>query len=134
MPQNVVNDHLNKANLFLDDARLLLDNGRFDSSVSRAYYTMFHAAVALLTQLGFPRQSWNHGGVMSTIDKQVVRKYHLLKPNEADWFREAYRLRCDADYKIQQITQEKAVKLIKTAEEFVIKIREVIDNVIKSEN
>jgi uncharacterized protein (UPF0332 family) len=132
MTQNVFNDHLNKADLFLNDARLLLDNGRFDSCVSRAYYAMFRAAVALLSHLGYERRAWNHGGLMSAIDKQVVQRHQLLDPSEADWFRDAYNLRCDADYKYQQITREKAVKLIETAEEFLIKIKEVIDDVVES--
>lgn len=34
---------------FLADAGLCLDNGRFRSSVSRAYYGVFHACVALLS-------------------------------------------------------------------------------------
>ena len=132
MPPSVVNSHLNKSEFFLDDARLLLDNGRFDSCVSRAYYAMFRAAVALLSHLGSGRLAWNHGRLVNEINKRAVQKHQLLEPEEADWFRDAYELRCEADYRNRKITQTDAVGLVKMAEGFVSKIKEVVEDVAES--
>ena len=46
-----VPEHLQKARAFLQDAQLCADHGRYDSAVSRAYYAMFRAAIALLERV-----------------------------------------------------------------------------------
>jgi uncharacterized protein (UPF0332 family) len=56
-----VPEHLRKAQVFLRDAQLCADHGRYASAVSRAYYAMFRAAIAVLEQYGDVRSGWNHG-------------------------------------------------------------------------
>jgi len=47
-----VNPELELAQELLADARLLLAQGRYRSTVSRAYYAAYHACIALMESFG----------------------------------------------------------------------------------
>ena len=75
---------LHLAHDLLEDARLLLAQGRYRSTVSRAYYAAYHACVALLESCdlrpsnytgrsGRPASRWEHGIVTAV----VVTDSHL---------------------------------------------------------
>jgi uncharacterized protein (UPF0332 family) len=67
MPEQVA--LLQKAQDSLRGARLLAGDGLYDFAVSRAYYTMFYAAEALLLgqRLSFSKHSGGDRGLWSTI-------------------------------------------------------------------
>jgi hypothetical protein len=67
-----VPEHLHKARAFLQDAQLCVDHGRYDSAVSRAYYAMFRAAIALLEHYGDVRPGWNHRRLSSQESRTVL--------------------------------------------------------------
>ncbi len=61
---------LAKAIAALEDARLLVDYGRWSGAVARSYYAMFHAAQALLNAGELiPRE---HGAVHAAFAREVV--------------------------------------------------------------
>ena len=51
-----------KAEESLRAAELCYAQGLYNSSASRAYYAMFHAAQAALEAAGFTRPAWSHAG------------------------------------------------------------------------
>jgi hypothetical protein len=60
----VLTDRFTIAKKYLDDARFLLDAGRLDSAVSRAYYAAYQAMWAALESP--PRGGqWRHLGIIS---------------------------------------------------------------------
>jgi uncharacterized protein (UPF0332 family) len=71
---------LDKAKESLEAAKLLLEQGYYDFSASRAYYAMFYAAEALLLARGLSFSS--HTAVIANYGKEfsktgeMDRKYH----------------------------------------------------------
>ncbi len=59
--------HLNKAKQFLSDAICLMENKRFDSSVSRCYYCLYRFGIYLLEREGHQRPGWSHYGVQKKV-------------------------------------------------------------------
>jgi len=51
---NLAGYRLERAQSTLDDARLLLDRGKFNSGVNRIYYACFYAVLALLQTRVYP--------------------------------------------------------------------------------
>ncbi|MEN6333131.1 MAG: HEPN domain-containing protein [Phycisphaerales bacterium] len=62
---------LMKARRYLRSARLLLQDGDHESSVSRSYYAMFYCAQAALLTRGMTFSS--HKGVISAFGEQFVK-------------------------------------------------------------
>ena len=52
-----MNVELELARELLDDAKLLLKEGRYRSTVSRAYYAAYHACIALMESLSLKPQN-----------------------------------------------------------------------------
>ncbi len=67
-----VTDSLKQAEQSLQAAKVLLEKGLLDDSVSRAYYAMFHAAVAILYALGLRAKS--HSGTINLFGEHLVKK------------------------------------------------------------
>jgi uncharacterized protein (UPF0332 family) len=62
---------LTKAKRYLRSARLLLQDGDYESSVSRSYYAMFYCAEAALLIRGLTFSS--HRGVISAFGEQFIK-------------------------------------------------------------
>ncbi len=62
---------LTKARRYLKSAKLLLQDGDYESSVSRSYYAMFYCAQAALLTRGMTFSS--HKGVISAFGEQFVK-------------------------------------------------------------
>ena len=107
-----MNRELCLAHELLEDARLLLAQGRYRSTVSRAYYAAYHACVALLESFGLrpgnytgrsgrPASRWEHGIVTSAgvADPQLSR---VLTQSVALQLRWQYLQRIRGDYRPQE--------------------------------
>lgn len=62
---------IEKANRYLKSANLLLEDGDYDSSVSRAYYAMPYSAQAMLLTKKLSVSS--HKGVISTFGEHFIK-------------------------------------------------------------
>lgn len=104
---------LRAAQQFLVDARLLYDNGRYGSAVSRAYYAAYQA---MWGALGNPGQGdqWRHLAIIG----HFVRG-HWARPDYPSTgpglfedlrlpLRRLYQLRIDADYDLIPVTPDSA--------------------------
>ena len=115
--------YLEKARASLDAATLLLNQGFQDFSASRAYYSMFYAAEALLLSRGmsFPK----HSAVVAAFGKEFA-KTKLLPVEMHEHLREAEGSRLVSDYDIiEHISEERvrahlahAAEFLRTAERF----------------
>ena len=117
---------MGKAQRFLDDARLLQIQGRYDSCASRGYYAMYRAAVALLAHFGYVRPSRNHGRLRAALFRQLVREQPVMGFGFVSDLDAAYGLRIVADYETRSLTPQEGDRCVSLAEAFVGRILEVV--------
>jgi uncharacterized protein (UPF0332 family) len=107
---------LRKAKRSLEAAKRLFDDGDYDFSVSRAYYSMFYCAEALLLteKLSFSK----HSAVIAAFGKEFI-KTGLLRPALHSYLSDAFKDRQTGDYEvIKEITKEQAENHIRNTKEF----------------
>ena len=118
---------IGKAKRRLDAAYHLLGEGFYEDAVSRAYYSMYFAAKALLLKRDITVKT--HKGLLSKfglefVDEGVVEKYYGRA------LRIAEELREEADYSIfRDISKEEAEAIVKDAEKFLVRIKEAIKEI-----
>ena len=114
--QKEIKGLINKAEESLEAAKELFNKKFFDFSVSRAYYTMFYCAEALLLtkDLSFSK----HSAVISFFGKEFI-KTGIFPERFNEYINDAFRKRHKGDYWIDTGLTEKDCKIIlKRAMEF----------------
>ena len=107
---------LDKAARAADVAKTLLKQGDVDFAASRAYYSMFYVAEALLNEKGLRFRK--HGGVHGAFGDHFI-KTGLLDPKFHRWLLDAFDKRIQGDYGVEAaITEEDVEQLISQAGEF----------------
>jgi len=108
---------LNMAKESLKAAQLLADRNMMRFAVSRAYYSMFYCAQAVLLtkQLSFSK----HAGVIAAFGKEFV-KQKLLPEKLHRYLIESAELREEGDYDVaSEIDADTCYKQLTRAEEFI---------------
>ncbi|MGC9093200.1 MAG: HEPN domain-containing protein [Bacteroidota bacterium] len=108
---------LQKAERSLNSAKLLRDAGDYDFAGSRAYYSMFYCATAILLtkDLKFSK----HTAVISFFGKEFI-KTGLLPEKLYSYIIEAFSERQKGDYEIIFMQSlERTSEIIEKAEEFI---------------
>ncbi|MDE3056820.1 MAG: HEPN domain-containing protein [Bacteroidota bacterium] len=119
-----------KARKLLDDSRSLLDAGSFESSVNRSYYAILAASRAVLILRGIDAET--HEGVKTMLSKEFIKTGKLPK-HFGEIFRTVQARRVDSDYgDYTEIGHHEALDSLNRAEEFLGKIGEVLETMIKS--
>jgi len=116
--KELIRYRLDSAQEMLRDARVLKENGGSPVSiVNRAYYSVFYAALALLvTEDVEPNK---HAGVLAKFDELFVRQ-GIFPKEMSRILHHAFDMRQAGDYqKSRVITEEQAVDVLYSAEEFV---------------
>jgi len=93
-----------KARRALDSAKLLLSSGDTDGAVNRAYYSMFDAAKAALTEGDEPMISQpikSHNGLITLFSQHLVKAGHVSN-DLGKSLSEVEDLRLIADYKADE--------------------------------
>lgn len=106
---------LEKADRALQAAKVLNNQGFFDSAASRAYYVMFYIATAFLEkeQLSYSR----HSAVIAAFGQKFART-GLVPVQFHRYLIDAQNIRLQADYNADiEITQTEASEIIYRAEE-----------------
>lgn len=109
----------------LDDAQADLAQGRYRSAVNRGYFSMFHAATALLLaeHLAFSR----HKGVISGFSERYV-KTGRFPSALGKRLGQAFKMRNKADYNFrEQVTPEEAAALVRNATDFAAAAEGLLD-------
>lgn len=127
VPEEVIK-HMELAEEELSSAQLLLENGKLRDAISRAYYSMFHAAKALLLVRGInPRK---HSGVVRMFGLHFVDEGFIEKIY-AKYLTSAFTLRSRADYDVYYApSQEEAESVVENAERFFWRIKRVLEEII----
>jgi uncharacterized protein len=98
---------LARAQSSLSAARVLLETQHYPDAVSRAYYTVFHSACALLASIG--RTARSHDGVRALVSEHFIRPGLLAKEHGRTFSRMAGD-RGDADYNVAALFSEADVR------------------------
>ena len=117
---------IEKSKRFLKSAQLLLNDGDFESAVSRTYYAMFFCAEsALLTKnLSFS----SHKGVISAFGEHFI-KTKIFPKDMGRELNRAFEKRQVGDYEYTfVISEEEAVKLLQSGNDFVNNITNWLDS------
>ena len=108
---------LKKAKRSRKAAARLLKDGDIDFAASRAYYSLFYTAEALLLSKGLSFSS--HSAVVANFGKEFT-KTGLLKPNFHHYLTESQDRRNIGDYSVlAEVTLEQANEMLGWAQEFI---------------
>lgn len=108
----------------LDDATLLLNNGKLFSSVNRIYYAMFYAVNALLLSKGI--SSSKHSGVLALFNKEFISK-DIIDKEKGRFFTEMFEFRQKADYKdLVEFKKEDVEIWLKKADDFISTVNHIV--------
>jgi len=111
----------------LDAAKYLFDGGFYKDSVSRAYYSMYHAAVAILTLKNIKAR--RHSGVLRMFGLHVIQEEDM-EHYYAKTLKFAKGEREKGDYDIfAEISEEEAETVIDDAEKFLKRVEELIEKI-----
>ncbi|HHE04695.1 MAG TPA: HEPN domain-containing protein [candidate division WOR-3 bacterium] len=120
-----INKIIEKAERSLKTAKELFNKGDYDFAVSRAYYTMFYMAEAVLMTKGLSFSK--HSAVISAFGQHYIKtgiidkKYHKM-------FSDAFEIRQIGDYNfLREISEEEALIVVKNAEDFLNEIRRFLN-------
>ncbi|WP_456474666.1 HEPN domain-containing protein [Candidatus Pyrohabitans sp.] len=117
---------LKKSEDRLKAAEILLGEGYYEDAISRAYYSMFFAAKALLKTKEIDAKT--HRGVISKFGLEFVQK-DIIERKYGKAIHEAEELREEADYSIfRPIYKEEAEFVIDAAEKFLNRIKKAIND------
>ncbi|ASJ11946.1 HEPN domain-containing protein [Thermococcus thioreducens] len=107
---------INKAERSLEAARTLHKSGMYDFAVSRAYYTMFYCAEAILLTKGISVSK--HSALIALLGKEFV-KTGEVPYRFFTYITLAFEVRQVGDYSVMNdIPEETSLQQIKHAEEF----------------
>lgn len=110
-------DAIDRADRYLKTADLLLDDGDYASSISRAYYAMFYVARALLKQEGSTPDT--HSGLRNQFGLHLVKE-GPLSDRFAQMLNDAEEMRALAEYAEGFVVNEDdAIATLQDAKEFV---------------
>ena len=119
-----IKEHFKLAIEFLNTAKLLRKEGYLRSAVDRAYYGMYHAAIAALLNKGIVTKT--HKGLHQQFNKEYI-KSGLLDAEMGKFLQRAYILRQQSDYEIaSSLDDNQAEELVDKAEEFITKLQETL--------
>jgi Uncharacterized conserved protein related to C-terminal domain of eukaryotic chaperone, SACSIN len=111
-----IDNIISKADKSLDASIKLFEGNNFGFAVSRAYYSMFYMAEALLLTKGLSFSK--HSGVISGLNQHFI-KTGIFDYKFYDVIRYAFKQRNIGDYDyVEEISKEVAQKVINDAKEF----------------
>lgn len=120
---------LEKADVFLNDAKTLLDASSYGSSANRSYYAMLTAARSLLILRGINADT--HERVKTMISREFI-KTGLFPKEMGEIFRNLQARRVDSDYgDYVEITEEEARDSLAKAERFVSEVKRVSHSILE---
>ena len=120
-------EYLDQAEEEFNAANLLFNKGFYREAISRAYYSMFHAAQALLViKKIYPK---SHKGVIQKFGEEFV-KPGLLEIKMGHILSQAESMRLKADYDVGvKIAKDECEEILENCEFFISQIKEAIKEV-----
>lgn len=130
MTEELARTEWQRADDALRDARLLLENDRFDGSASRAYYAAFHAASALLALDG--RIFTKHSALEAAVHRDLVKTGRWPASLGQD-FTFCLELRGVGDYGSEvRVSATQARDAVEAADRVLAAVREALPSDLKA--
>jgi hypothetical protein len=124
--KEIIRGYLEAAKNKLESAKILLEHKRYDDTVSRAYYAVFHCAQALLISSGIKAES--HTGVRQLFGLHFIKEGRFDK-KFAKYLKNLKDDRENGDYGIfTLIDEEDAKEAIREAKEFIAETESYLRN------
>ncbi len=117
----IIKKELSEADYDLDRAKHALDEKDFKWCIIKSYYSMFHAARAVLFSLGLKEK--RHFAVQVVLEDLI--KKGKLESIYLDYLSSAMEWREDADYRYTH-SEETAIDCIENAGKFLAKMEELL--------
>lgn len=117
---------LERAEHSVKAARLCLERGYLDSAASRAYFSMFQAAICALESQGIHRTEWSHKAVHASLADILIRRRKVVQAVLAGALPGAMEIRHVADYRQPGPSQRQVQRVVTMAERFIALIKEGI--------
>ena len=115
---------VDKAKDSLGAARVLLKGGYFDFAASRAHYSMFYIAEAMLMQIG--KSYSKHSAVISAFGREYT-KAGLMDSKFHRWLIDAQDFRNIGDYGVEtHISEDDANSICEWTSEFIKQAEEIL--------
>ena len=115
---------IERADKYLKSSEMLLEEGDYESSVSRTYYAMFYAAEAVLLTKNLSFSS--HRGVISAFGEHFI-KTDIFPRDLGKEFNRGFEKRQLGDYEYTcVISKEEAREILEKGKDFVVKITEYL--------
>ncbi len=113
---------IERARRYLKSSEMLLDDGDYESSLSRAYYAMFYSveAILLTKELSFS----SHKGVISAFGEHFI-KTGIFQKDMGKELARAFEKRQIGDYEYTFVISKEE------AEEILIKSQDFVDNIVQ---
>ena len=125
----IVNLEIEKSLKFISEVPSLMNLKFWDTALNRLYYSIFHAASALLINDGNPVKT--HKGISVVLGQQYVLK-GILEPEDVKFYTRLQNLRERGDYNCAYNADEELItQLYPQASSFITKIKSIL---IEKEN
>jgi uncharacterized protein (UPF0332 family) len=119
---------LDRAEESLAGAESEFVNSRYNNCANRCYYACFQAAIAALSNAGIQPPGrdgqWGHDSVQAQFIGLLVNRRQLYPTSLRPTLEQTYRLRATADYKEDPVSEIRAARAMRRAEEFLAAIRQ----------
>lgn len=121
--QDICSSYLKKADNCFRSAKLLLQNDLYENSISMSYYAMYNSLTALLFRVGI--KSENHSASIILLKKLFGKTdlFKIISFGKDERIDKQYYVASEHD----ELTRESAYDMIKKAENFLIEIKLLIN-------
>ena len=122
--KDYISYRLNRAETTFKDAKMLADNGSWNSCVNRLYYSCFYAVTALLISKGYEAKT--HNGVKTIFFKEFITSGQIDK-EYGNLYSDLITWRSEGDYAdFVDYDSEIVLPIIEKVETFLKLIKESI--------
>ena len=126
---SLIKHRLLRAKETLEDAKILFEKGRYNSSVNRIYYALFYSVLALLRTKGL--MSSKHSGVRALFHKEFI-KANIIPLETGKFYDRMFINRQKGDYEdFIEFEKSEVSYCLKKAEQFIDLITRTVKNKIK---
>ena len=123
--ESMVNVEIERAERMLNEFPIYMENKLWNTLVNRMYYTMFHAATALLIKKKL--HAGTHQGVYVLLSQHFIKE-GILSTDEGKLFARLETMREKGDYNCYiDVDAEDVLPFIEPVKAFVSHIRQLID-------
>ncbi|HLC15280.1 MAG TPA: HEPN domain-containing protein [Thermodesulfovibrionia bacterium] len=120
-------EFLIKAKDNLNAAQMCFENGFYDSCANRAYYAVFHAAIAALADRGIKRDKIDHKQIQADFCEKLIKRQKVYPAQVKSYLMDMQSVRNQADYTTESISRNLAHKQINKAKEMILLIERKLE-------